>query len=42
MTDESALRRRAAALRRHVVSIAAAQYCHLGGSLSWGGPIGGG
>ncbi|MGH7788514.1 MAG: transketolase [Candidatus Binatia bacterium] len=38
MTDETAaideLRRRAAALRRHVVSIAAAQLCHLGGSLS--------
>jgi len=34
MTDVPALRRRATALRRHVVSIAAAQYCHLGGSLS--------
>lgn len=37
MTDQatlSALCRRATALRRHVVSIAAAQYCHLGGSLS--------
>jgi transketolase len=35
MTDEvAALRRRATALRRHVISIAAAQYCHLGGSLS--------
>jgi transketolase len=32
--DLTALRLRAAALRRHVVSIAAAQYCHLGGSLS--------
>jgi transketolase len=29
-----ALRDRATALRRHVISIAAAQYCHLGGSLS--------
>jgi transketolase len=28
------LRARATALRRHVVSIAAAQFCHLGGSLS--------
>src|SRR5262245_54424741 len=32
--DQLALQRRATALRRHVVSIAAAQYCHLGGSLS--------
>jgi transketolase len=32
--DLTALRRRAAALRRHVISISAAQYCHLGGSLS--------
>lgn len=32
--DDSALRQRATALRKHVVSIAAAQYCHLGGSLS--------
>jgi transketolase len=32
--DLAVLRRRATALRRHVVSIAAAQYCHLGGSLS--------
>jgi len=30
----AALRRRAAALRRHVVSVAAAQFAHLGGSLS--------
>jgi transketolase len=30
----AALRRRATALRRHVVSIAAEQFCHLGGSLS--------
>jgi transketolase len=29
-----ALARRAAALRRHVIGIAEAQYCHLGGSLS--------
>ena len=28
------LQRRAAALRRHVIGIAEAQYCHLGGSLS--------
>lgn len=37
MSDQAgltALQRRATALRRHVVSIAAAQYCHLGGSLS--------
>lgn len=36
MTDprSAELRRRAAALRRHVVSIAAAQYCHIGGSVS--------
>jgi len=33
-TDLTVLRRRATALRRHVVSIAAAQHCHLGGSLS--------
>jgi transketolase len=33
MTDAD-LRKRAAALRRHVVSIAAAQHCHLGGSMS--------
>ena len=32
--DLAALRKRATALRRHVVSIAAAQHCHLGGSLS--------
>jgi len=32
--DLAALRQRATALRRHVVSIAAEQYCHLGGSLS--------
>jgi transketolase len=30
----AALRRRAAALRRHVIDIAAVQYCHLGGALS--------
>jgi transketolase len=29
-----ALQHRAAALRKHVISIAAEQYCHLGGSLS--------
>ena len=28
------LERRAAALRRHIVSVAAAQYAHLGGSMS--------
>lgn len=33
-SDLGALQRRATALRRHVISIAAAQYCHLGGSLS--------
>ena len=33
MTDAD-LRKRATALRRHVVSIAAAQHCHLGGSMS--------
>jgi transketolase len=33
-TDVARLRRRATALRKHVISIAAAQYCHLGGSLS--------
>jgi transketolase len=32
--DVDHLRSRAAALRRHVVGIAEAQYCHLGGSLS--------
>src|SRR5262245_21843882 len=32
--NQIALQRRANALRRHVVSIASAQYCHLGGSLS--------
>lgn len=34
MIDVTALQARATALRRHVVSIAAEQYCHLGGSLS--------
>ena len=29
-----ALARRAAALRRHVVTVAAAQFAHLGGSMS--------
>ena len=29
-----ALERRAAALRRHVVSIASAQFAHLGGAMS--------
>ena len=33
-TQHEALRSRATALRRHVISIAAEQYCHLGGSLS--------
>src|SRR5262245_271012 len=37
MHDAATIRaaeRRAAALRRHIVSVAAAQYCHLGGSMS--------
>jgi transketolase len=37
MTDDDAIRtlvRRAAALRRHIVAVAAAQFAHLGGSMS--------